>query len=1004
MTAVSRSPDLGTTGLGLGGIRMPVELGGPPPVLEIPQSDSRYQSFRPRHSPSHSSPPSLAPFAASVKTSSALSASSAPVPTPINARKYSLQNLSGDIISYPMVSRIDLAPTYTPPPAPPVPVSQTSSKSEATASSELKKAPKIRPPPIKVPTSTHSSFLSPFKAKFGAKDKDGKGISPEREKEAEGQEKLKSKTKKSKADARIEENKAAFAAQFPDTLAKLTLKDDDDDEDTLNISLPPKPATPGPTSSALARSASKPERVPVPALASPFGLPDDPTSPSRPSHRRATSDESPQIVQNAFARAEGAVKSLRDRPATVYSANPSASGRRPSRISPFANPLPSTAQQAPPAGSAASSRRASRSQSFSSTAGVPKPDDAFFPPSVGGASAAPAASSSRRPSAAPSFAVGPPAIGISVREGTSTAREIGRASFPEEGLSVSLRSYHRPDELEVGWVCVPSVDAEGRAYTAWEIRLRPRATQQAPSVPPLLATPAPKSTVRGRTPSTSGAGFLNYRMGAAPAPVAAVPPADSTGLFAPTSPRGGQRGGGARSVSPGREVPPAPRKYSARSEGSFSSESSTTGPTTPRRGKLSNASILSADLPPFDLDAVLASKSSIPPLPFSATSYTFDPDDLTLPGSRRRTVRASSYASEQFRARQFSIDEEGIMSRAASFSVGPSAIASQPKSPKHHRFGCYIPPINPGNGEDFVEMAKEAKRRSASSIASGLDRSDEPPVPVSRRKQSIAGGPVPPLPTPPVSAALSDDSPPRSFLSTRGGRRQSVAPPAALVIPANPSNPERISPSSAFTPSPLRTVNRNSASSDGHGEIPTPAAGKALDLPPVPALPVLIPFPAHLSAPAADAVSIASTTPPSPPPTAVPTKLLFPPRPTSSGNASAASPTPSNGSGSSFGNAAPGHPRVGRLAGPDMDLALGGSGEDLFSPELGLDGSLDAHGDADEDEEEGADAAVFEAKLVRARQARRLASKWSDTETEDDDDEDGPGATSWSNIPDAESE
>ncbi|BGP19972.1 hypothetical protein JCM10213_006749 [Rhodosporidiobolus nylandii] len=965
MAAVNRPLDAGPgatstvkwEGLGVAGIRMPPELGGSLVPPESP-STSRYKALRPRHSPSHSSPPSLAPYANSVKPPSFDAA-----PTPTTARKHSLQNLSGDIISYPMVSRIDIAPTYTPPstkppPAPLLTVATPTAKDEAPAEgSEVQKPSKHRPPPITVGTSSRSSFLSPLKGKFGHKDE--KEMSQDQDRAAEGADRGKLKQKKGSAAALVEKQKADLAR--PSETAVNQAAPPFDDEVTLDIRLPVKAgATPR-----VPRlpPAHRPKHVPDPAFDALLEISSRPSGPSRHGHRRATSEDSPTIVQHAFARVAEVAE--RARPVTVLTASlPSSSNdRRPSMAAQHVSAA-RKASTVPAASNAA--RRPSAPRSISSTAGLPRPADAFFPPSVGASSSAtPVPPPVRRPSAVPT-SEGVAAVGISVREGASVAREVGRAAFSEEGLSVSLRSYHRPDELEVGWVCIPGVDDSGRPYTTWEIRLRPRGGAPSQSPPPLKSTLS-QTDARARTPSTSGS-FLNYRMGAPSFPsVASSVPQDSSGMFPPTSPRSeARRGAGI----PLREVPPpASRKYSSRSEGSSFSSESSSGPPTPRRsGKVANASIMSMDnLPPFDLDAVLAFKpSSLPAPPHSATASTFPlADELGLTSPRRRAGRAASYANvAEHRARQFSIDEDGIMSRAASFSVGPGVVAAPPKSPKHHRFGCYIPPVSPA-GADIAALATEAKRRRVASQASagGADDQDMGKVP-----------PLPKPPTPSVDSVLQPLSPPlnataaaaaaaslpspetpsRSFLASRG-RKQSIAPPSALVLPPNTLvSGDRILPASTgpFTPSPLGKTTVNRLSVDGAGlETPTEAR-------------FAITQPAFISLPLPSRAAVAKTsiTPtalPSPPPSG--SALLFP---------SDASPVPSS---SSFGNDA---------YGSELSLSLS---------DLGVDA------DADDDDDED----VFEARLVRARQTRRLKSRWSDTEGEDEDG-DGPGQTSWSNVPDAD--
>ncbi|GAA5827716.1 hypothetical protein JCM11251_001803 [Rhodosporidiobolus azoricus] len=1055
MAAVSRAPEFGVLsakaeGLGLGGIVMPIELGGSPPAAEPLVVESRYQALKTysRHSPSLSSPPSLAPFASAVKVAPSQPPSN-PAPTPVNSRKSSVLNLSGDIISYPMVSRIDIAPTYQPPPS--VPAIPTTSKTSTPMTKEVssggRKPPKLRPPPIKLATSTHASFLSPLKAKFG------KEPSPDREKAPKVADKETPKLKKNKAESRVEENKAAFAARFPDTVTKTAdsappAAEDEDDEDTLNITLPPKPATapvvsvslppPVPSALPLERSLSRPERVPVPALGSPFGPPDpasEALNPNRPGHRRGTSDKSPQVVQDAFARVAMLEGVAPPRPVTMFATNstPAPTARRMSCISRGSPPLTpsrkgSFLDSEPP--SLAQQRRSSRARSISSAAGLPKPDDAFFAPSVGGsaASAPMTAAGSRRPSAVPTSNEGVASVGISVQEGPAY-REVGRAAFSaEDRLTVSLRSYHRPDELEVGWVCIPQVDDEGRAYTTYEIRLRPRSPRRGSGEKKSSAA----TIARPRTPSASNTHFSNYRISDPPrlSPAGSAPPPDTAGMYPPGSPRTGATRRAAAASHPQRDVPPPPRKYSARSEGSsFSSESSTTGPATPRRGGKMSIASLSNDIPPFDLDAVLSSSSAsgkaAHAFPQSATSSSFDLDELPpllpggLPAGRRRMGRASSYAAvaEQYRQRQFSIDEEGILNgRAVSFSVGPGAVAQPPKSPKAHRFGCYIPPVTP-NKEEFAEMAKEAKRRSLGvQLAASESAEPIPPLPSSApprmRKASVATGMngIPPLPTGVASR----------------GRKQSIAPPATVVIPPIPhstvASGDRVSPvsgalNSPLQPSPLRataaaptTPNElqqtrdvctpTAARFDNAVPIPSASSVATVTTPSRSSKPASYPFPATLSIPlpahlpTSNRVSTASTTPPSPPPPAPVRGLLFKPD---------ASPAPSCcATESSFGN--------------DLD-----KDHDPLAHDLTISiADVENIGELDSEEEEDLD--VLEAKLMHARQAKRLASKWSDTEDDETepeaegqglqstkrerrgrmDSEAQAGTTSWCNIPDAE--
>ncbi|GAA5905580.1 hypothetical protein JCM8208_005776 [Rhodotorula glutinis] len=815
-------------GLGLGGVDMPAELSGSTRDAHRAPVDPRTRTSktpRTRHLPSLSSPPSLAPFAASLNTAAAppppaptsrmyglvapaMTASAAPMSTSSSSSKRPLaKQLSSGLISYPMVARIDSTPTFTPAPeVPPIPTSHPTKVAPpaavATASKgEANKAVRGRPPPIKVNNNqSGSSFLSPLKSRFsrGGKEKD----TAQDEEDEDGR--SRSRSRRSKVDTLIAENEAAIKAAFPDVVSAAAPVAEPSPEADLNITMPRKNSAWDSSATDIllerARAADEAATTGI-ALGSPFhdlssSAPvQSSVQPPRPSHRRGTSDESPQIVQEAFARIADLYDD-RSRPSTVYSSRTStaANSRRPSAVS-AATSSALKARERP---------HSVQPPSKPPLATVAKVDDAFFPPAAAGPSTAPSVtpSMSRRPSSIPRAPLSTSnSIGISVREGAAPApREVARAAFGADGLTVSLRSYHRPEELEVGWVCLPCIDDEGRPYTSWEIRLKPRASGAAPAVPPLQSsTSSLPEPLRSRTPSTSAATFLNYRMNASSstAPAAA---SDPSGMYPPTS---------APSAPPSRRPSQhhspttptsaaAPRKLSGRSEassygGSFSSDSSyATTLSGGRRPKLSVSSIattMTEGLPPFDLEAI-------------QRSCYFEEADVFLSGGSTggppRTNRSSSYApgAEGFpRARQFSIDEEGIMGRAASFSVG-HGVAHRPKSLRQHRFGAYVPPVSQSGGVEFVQLAQQVKRKRSTAYEGAVEGHEDDitmgpttPSPDRRlRKPSLADG-LPPPPPMPSLPQLGDDSV-KSFLAgARAGRRkQSIAPPAALVLKQHTSD------------------------------------------------------------------------------------------------------------------------------------------------------------------------------------------------------------------------
>lgn len=735
-------------------------------------------------------------------------------------------------------------------------------------------------------------------------------------------------------------------------------------EADLDITLPRK----DPTSAQLslddthldrARTANEVEATGI-ALGSPFHdltfLPTTGTAAAqtRPVHRRGTSDESPQIVQDAFARIAD-LHDERSRPSTMYSSRASVSNdsRRPSTVTAATSSVLKARDRA----------QSVQPPSRPPLAALAKVDDAFFPSAAAGPStkSATTPAMSRRPSFAPRVLASTNSVGISVREGAATApREVARAAFGSEGLTVSLRSYHRPEDLEVGWVCVPCMDDEGRSYTSWEIRLKPRTAGAAPAVPPLQASTSslPEAGARARTP-TGAATFLNYRMNAPPMPSSL----DPSGMYPPTASASSSRRPSQHHspTTPTSTVPP--RKLSGRSEasshgGSFSSDSSL-ATALGRKPKLSVSSVATTvpeTLPPFDLEAI-------------KHSCGFDDlsSDLFHPGAgagHARTNRSSSYApgSEGFpRARQFSIDEEGIMGRAASFSVG-HGVAHRPKSPRHHRFGAYVPPVSQTGGAEFAQLAREVKRRS---LAGGAIEGQEDdltmpagpttPSPDRRvRKQSLAtDGLPPPPPLPSLSlgdaegAALTPTT--KGFLAAaRAGRRkQSIAPPAALVLKHSGGHDGGV-----VSPSSGKTVYQRSSLASAAAAAGPCRASDVFDL--------RTPTKAHQH--------YAST----PPPT-IPLPSL--PGSGSGSDARPASTVSASSSDSSFGNR---HEDDDSEVDP-ADLA------DVENASIRL---------VDQRTPSGAG--------VSAGGARRQVSRWSET---DDDEDEGAGdsecQTSWCRVPDA---
>jgi len=136
------------------------------------------------------------------------SAAAAPSST-FSSKRPLAKQLSGGLISYPMVARIDSTPTFTPAPeVPPIPTSHPSKvappPSATVSKGEVKKVVRGRPPPIKVGNNqSGTSFLSPLKSRFsrGGKDKDSAAAQDDEDEDGRSR----SRTRRSKVETLIAE-------------------------------------------------------------------------------------------------------------------------------------------------------------------------------------------------------------------------------------------------------------------------------------------------------------------------------------------------------------------------------------------------------------------------------------------------------------------------------------------------------------------------------------------------------------------------------------------------------------------------------------------------------------------------------------------------------------------------------------------------------------------------------------------------------------------------------
>jgi len=544
-------------------------------------------------------------------------------------------------------------------------------------------------------------------------------------------------------------------------------------------------------------------------------------------------------------------------------------------------------------------------------------------------------------------------ISISVKDSSNATKDFGRASLGSDGVTVCLKSYNKPEDMEVSWTCVPRLDEEGRAFTQWEMKFRPRLDptsssglpSQAP--PPLPAPPL----------SSANSNFLNYRINghssSSTSPFAHPPTLRQPSTTSPLS---------QATVDPllsSGSLPSVERRRKSSSTStsrsdsfsngtSFSSESSV-GPPTPasylassqasptRRRKSSS---ISHTLATYDFG-----DSKPPPLPTSTTSSYFDipVPPLSKPAhdeqiSPSRTSRSSSYnpgAGANQRSRQFSIDPSVYVPRSASVPDAGVLVSAPVKSPRDNRFARCLPPANEAK-VDLFSLSTTSTSNSAPSSSSSPSS-----FLASRNNLNGGGG------------------------SSSGRKGSFCTPPPHLSLPSSTTTiAEELSShgphsgssvTSPFAPSPL---GRNVVYLSDQNRTPT--------------------RPTHFNLPPCKL-----TTTPSPPP---PPPKYQPP----SSSTESSFTTATESSLSSFGIA---------LRGGGRD---GGTSEELtsLSPALSIDEDED-----EEAEEEEAEEEAFGRRMARNRQGKRMMSRWSDTETEEDEELENikrsEGLTSWGKLPDS---
>lgn len=902
--------------------------------------DTRYLAFKSqrtghsRHASSMSSPPSLIPFVKSLS-------SPGPPPASTTPRKYSLQpqqqhghsrNLSAETISYPIISRIDSVSTFTPDQEPrpaPLPLStmgektpqqrQKSTDEDRTPTPQQRITSKTRspPPPLNLALNGVSNYVN-FPRRPSSSSGSTTTVKPRRGSDAT---KERSELPREKSGSRL---KGLRISDVRLTLSvhRLTIC-----TDSLNSLEQTSYTSSHIDSSEDETSPVLDRRRPSHTIQPPPGL----------GHRRSISEESPRIVQAmTFTRAKSAEDVLPS-DSELPTARPAQSWNTASpALIPFSEVKAAKAKAKALSGGGGGG-------AISPTRVPPKP---VTPTRI---------SPTKVPEPPRPLSAGATnSISISVKDSMNVSKEFGRASLGRDGVTVCLKSYNKAEDMEVSWTCVPRVDEEGRPFTQWEMKFRPRLDPTSSSGLPGQAPPPP---LPAPSLSTANTNFLNYRINgsssssSSASPFAQPPPLRQHSTTSPLS----------QAIDPllaSGSLPSVERRRKSSSTStsrsdsfsngtSFSSESSA-GPPTPasylasssgaspnRRRKSSS---ISHTLATYDFD------NKPPPLPTSATSSYFDipvPPSSTKPSydeqvSPSRTNRSSSYnpgAGTNQRSRQFSIDPSVYVPRSASVPDAGILVSAPVKSPRDNRFARCLPPANEAKVDLFaLSTNSNAGSSSSSSPSSFL---------ASRNNLNNGGG------------------------GGSSGRKGSIcSPPPHLSIPCSTSTiAEETSPTShttvtsPFAPSPLGRSNVVYLSDQNR----TPTRPTHFNLPPPP-------LPCKL------------TTTPSPPPP--PPKY----QPPSSSTESSFTTAEESSSLSSFGIALRGG-------------SGGGTSEELssLSPAFSI--------DAEDDDDEAAAEEAFGRRMARNRQGKRMMSRWSDTETEEDEELENSkgreGLTSWGKLPDS---
>ncbi|KAK4053624.1 hypothetical protein OIO90_003863 [Microbotryomycetes sp. JL221] len=535
-TVTAMDPTQGFQGLGLGDLGMPTNEHLPLPLSSPTGPDTRYSAFKSTRGPSSDS----GAHAALTSGHSRFQASAAKPPIdlasthPSTLRKHSLVATNGlhESISYPKAVPRDEttnAQSFEPTSSAPAPPSQFGVDGASVTSG---KALKSRPSPIKVPPPPAQNASNPMHM-FGpllqkpfmqrlVKDKD----SPAQNQSRTGRLGPVADESEAALTNTYDQHESIDAIKAEELHEAFEARIRKDSGYGGSISGPTPTVVP-PMLPALQdehskRSYSGNESPSMSPTAQPPTSAKHSTRPQVPRHRRATSEDSPKVLQEAtfrsFADVDLSEPTINDQATISFATRETFHAASPTLTSPTraqhdlpnrsrharsqsATILPARKGSAIPAD--AFMRPANLSQSGDATP-VQSPTR-HVPPSM--------LSNSRRPSVAPRPFDASNSVAISVKHEGKAEREVARAPLSgSDPVTVLMQSRLRPEDVEVGWNCSMAVDAQGQQVTLWSLTLKPKPasgyTSQGGRQDKRLVTP---STFLGYSLSTAKQGGTPIR-------------------------------------------------------------------------------------------------------------------------------------------------------------------------------------------------------------------------------------------------------------------------------------------------------------------------------------------------------------------------------------------------------------------------------------------------------------------------------------------------------------